>query len=164
MIGCDGCEEWYHGPCVGISQEQGDKLDKYVCVRCSTLRVYKDNATTVAAILRKWTSAKNLSKARAADSQRYGRKVRKAEQDIVKARTNKNSIEQELNAILQAISAEKLQANGGGAAVAAPPPTNGGLIPAGTQNPSVAVPVVSEQCAKLAKSEKGQFFFVVYDY
>lgn len=34
MIGCDGCEEWYHGPCVGVTEEQANKFDKYVCLRC----------------------------------------------------------------------------------------------------------------------------------
>ena len=34
MIGCDSCDEWYHGPCVGVSEEQANKVDKYVCIRC----------------------------------------------------------------------------------------------------------------------------------
>ena len=34
MIGCDGCEEWYHGTCIGLSEEQANKVDKYVCLRC----------------------------------------------------------------------------------------------------------------------------------
>lgn len=99
MIACDSCEEWYHGPCVGVTQEQAEKFDKYVCVRCSTLRVFKDNASAVAGILIKWTSAKGLAKARSGDSQRYGRKVRSAERDILKAKTDKDKYEQELKTI-----------------------------------------------------------------
>lgn len=34
MIGCDGCEDWYHGHCVGVSEEQANKVDKYLCLRC----------------------------------------------------------------------------------------------------------------------------------
>ena len=112
MIGCDGCEEWYHGPCVGISQEQAQKFDKYVCVRCSTLRVYKDNAAAVAGILRKWTSAKGLAKARSNDSQRYGRKVRSAERDIVKAKAELDKYERELRGILGLPSSIQSQMNG----------------------------------------------------
>lgn len=112
MIGCDGCEEWYHGACVGISQEQAQKFDKYVCVRCSTLRVYTDYATTVAGILRKWTSAKGLAMARLADAQRYGRKVRSAEREIVKAKADLENYERNFSGILEVVSSVPVQVNG----------------------------------------------------
>ena len=98
MIGCDGCEEWYHGACVGVTEEQANKVDKYVCLRCSALRIYKENATTVAGILRKWSSSKCLSKARLMDSQRYNRKVRTCEKDLTKAKENLQKWEQSLPA------------------------------------------------------------------
>lgn len=96
MIGCDGCGEWYHGPCVGVNEEQAEKFDKYVCVRCYTLRVYNENTAAVAGIVRKWSSAKGLSKARSMDSQRYGRKVRQAERDISKSKSDLEKFESEL--------------------------------------------------------------------
>lgn len=38
MICCDGCEEWFHGKCVGITMEQGRQMEKngqeYVCTKC----------------------------------------------------------------------------------------------------------------------------------
>ena len=38
MICCDGCEEWFHGKCVGITMEQGKHMEKqgkeYVCDKC----------------------------------------------------------------------------------------------------------------------------------
>lgn len=34
MIGCDSCDEWYHGPCVGITPEFADTLRFYECPRC----------------------------------------------------------------------------------------------------------------------------------
>ena len=162
MIGCDGCEEWYHGPCVGISQEQAQKFDKYVCVRCSTLRVYKDNAATVAAILRKWTNAKNLSKARSGDSQRYGRKVRGAERDIVKAKEQLQKNQQALNSILSVKVSASAQPQVAQPQVAQPQ-VNGGVTSSMTFTPlnqgglSAANAAVTEQNAKLAKSEKGQY-------
>ncbi|KAL3801540.1 hypothetical protein HJC23_000978 [Cyclotella cryptica] len=94
MIGCDGCEEWYHGPCVGVTEEQASKFDKYVCLRCSALRIYKENATMVAGILRKWSSSKCLAKSRLMDSQRFARKVRTCEKDLAKAKENLEKWEQ----------------------------------------------------------------------
>jgi COMPASS component SPP1 len=33
MIGCDGgCEDWFHGACVNIKQDDGDLIDKYICM------------------------------------------------------------------------------------------------------------------------------------
>ncbi|KAH0292567.1 hypothetical protein KCU62_g1919, partial [Aureobasidium sp. EXF-3399] len=34
MIGCDSCDEWFHGGCVGISQEEGTSMDGYTCSGC----------------------------------------------------------------------------------------------------------------------------------
>ena len=33
MIGCDGgCEDWFHGRCVGINERDGNLIDKYICM------------------------------------------------------------------------------------------------------------------------------------
>ncbi len=144
MIGCDGCEEWYHGTCVGITQEQAQKFDKYVCVRCSTLRVYKENAMIVAGILRKWTSAKGLALSRSADSQRYGRKVRSAERDIVKAKADLEKNERDLSNIQGALCKAPSQINGEPGASSA------------HSQPQDSSPSASIQNGKLLKSEKGQ--------
>ncbi|KAH3824093.1 hypothetical protein DPMN_125921 [Dreissena polymorpha] len=29
MVACDVCEEWFHGKCVGVTEEDGDKIDLY---------------------------------------------------------------------------------------------------------------------------------------
>mmetsp|Transcript_15649 Transcript_15649/g.18635 ORF Transcript_15649/g.18635 Transcript_15649/m.18635 type:complete len:157 (+) Transcript_15649:1303-1773(+) len=34
MIGCDGCENWYHGRCVGLSQKVGEALTAWTCPQC----------------------------------------------------------------------------------------------------------------------------------
>ncbi|KAI8504256.1 transcription initiation factor TFIID subunit 3 [Branchiostoma belcheri] len=33
MVGCDNCDDWYHWPCVGITEEPTE--DKWFCPRCS---------------------------------------------------------------------------------------------------------------------------------
>lgn len=35
MIGCDGgCDDWFHGPCVGMQQSKGDLVERFVCPNC----------------------------------------------------------------------------------------------------------------------------------
>ncbi|XP_055677671.1 CXXC-type zinc finger protein 1-like [Lutzomyia longipalpis] len=34
MIGCDGCEEWYHGDCINISEKESKHIKHYYCQRC----------------------------------------------------------------------------------------------------------------------------------
>jgi hypothetical protein len=145
MIGCDGCEEWYHGTCVGITEDQAEKFDKYVCVRCSTLRVYKENAATVAGVLRKWTSIKGLTSSRSADSQRYGRKVRSAERDILKATDDLLKNEQDLNSILGATSHVPSPPDG--------PPTNGD---SGVQSQSPSSQTGAKSQSQNGKRESGK--------
>ena len=36
MIACDVCEEWFHGKCVGVTEEQGEEIDLYTCPSCRT--------------------------------------------------------------------------------------------------------------------------------
>ena len=36
-IGCDVCQDWFHGTCVGITQAEADYIDNYVCPRCSSV-------------------------------------------------------------------------------------------------------------------------------
>lgn len=35
MIGCNSCNDWFHGSCIGIAEEDGKKMDKFVCARCT---------------------------------------------------------------------------------------------------------------------------------
>ncbi|XP_013407675.1 nucleosome-remodeling factor subunit BPTF [Lingula anatina] len=33
-IGCDRCQDWFHGSCVGISKSEADMLSTYICPNC----------------------------------------------------------------------------------------------------------------------------------
>ncbi|OWF46473.1 nucleosome-remodeling factor subunit NURF301-like isoform X2 [Mizuhopecten yessoensis] len=33
-IGCDRCQDWFHGRCVGVSQGEADHIDTYICPNC----------------------------------------------------------------------------------------------------------------------------------
>lgn len=33
-IGCDRCDDWFHGTCVNITEDEASKIDDYHCPRC----------------------------------------------------------------------------------------------------------------------------------
>lgn len=33
-IGCDTCQDWFHGTCVNVTKAQADRMDTYICPRC----------------------------------------------------------------------------------------------------------------------------------
>ena len=38
MIGCDGgCDNWFHGACVNITEAKGKLIDKYICEKCGAV-------------------------------------------------------------------------------------------------------------------------------
>ncbi|XP_069987647.1 CXXC-type zinc finger protein 1 [Penaeus vannamei] len=34
MIGCDKCEEWYHGDCINVTESEANKIKKFFCEKC----------------------------------------------------------------------------------------------------------------------------------
>ncbi|KAK9453252.1 hypothetical protein V1511DRAFT_505152 [Dipodascopsis uninucleata] len=39
MIGCDYCEEWYHGKCVKIDECDSELIEQYCCPRCQSKKL-----------------------------------------------------------------------------------------------------------------------------
>uniref|UniRef100_A0A1B0DIL3 Uncharacterized protein n=1 Tax=Phlebotomus papatasi TaxID=29031 RepID=A0A1B0DIL3_PHLPP len=37
-VGCDLCNNWFHGDCVGISEEDSKKLNEFICGECKHAR------------------------------------------------------------------------------------------------------------------------------
>uniref|UniRef100_A0A8V5GS44 Uncharacterized protein n=1 Tax=Melopsittacus undulatus TaxID=13146 RepID=A0A8V5GS44_MELUD len=37
MIECDGCQDWFHGSCVGVEEEAAADIDLYHCPKCEVL-------------------------------------------------------------------------------------------------------------------------------
>ena len=50
MVGCDNCDGWYHGECVGISKEEASNLECYVCPRCRDVALPSGDAVAGAAV------------------------------------------------------------------------------------------------------------------
>ena len=94
MIGCDECEEWYHGNCIGVSESRADRFDKFACVRCCVTRAFKNTAKEAVGVVRKWTCQKDLKKARQVEAQKHQRKVRKETKDIEKLHSDIKSLEE----------------------------------------------------------------------
>ena len=44
-IGCEECEEWYHGHCLGLTSEEASLIAKWLCPTCerSEMEVYNGN-------------------------------------------------------------------------------------------------------------------------
>mmetsp|Transcript_33728 Transcript_33728/g.54313 ORF Transcript_33728/g.54313 Transcript_33728/m.54313 type:complete len:97 (+) Transcript_33728:624-914(+) len=34
MIACDVCNDWFHGECIGITEEKGESMESFVCNLC----------------------------------------------------------------------------------------------------------------------------------
>lgn len=93
MIGCDECEEWYHGPCIGVSESRADRVGKFVCVRCSVKNIFKSSCDGAIGIIRKWTSSRDLKRARQVDYQKHQRKIRKEKKDIEQLKREVQALE-----------------------------------------------------------------------
>lgn len=38
MIECEGCSDWFHGSCVNVTPEEGDRIDVYFCPSCQATK------------------------------------------------------------------------------------------------------------------------------
>lgn len=47
MLQCDGCDVWYHGACVGLSQAQSTRVKQWYCRSCAKRQVAAQARTTV---------------------------------------------------------------------------------------------------------------------
>ncbi|KAK3925924.1 CXXC-type zinc finger protein 1 [Frankliniella fusca] len=43
MIGCDTCNEWYHGDCVDITKAQAEHIDNWNCLKCEVNQLTTEN-------------------------------------------------------------------------------------------------------------------------
>lgn len=143
MIGCDECEEWYHGHCIGITESRADKVDKYVCVRCCCVRTYKSSAAAATGIIRKWTT-KERKKFRQIEAQKHQRKVRKETKEIEKLREEIEATKVALDVMKEnPVMDDKML-------VEAPCENSGAMDESAAVSSSAAVPSENEEQSKTA--------------
>lgn len=41
MIGCDGCDDWFHGDCVGMDQNKAQLIIKFMCPNCGSQSTWR---------------------------------------------------------------------------------------------------------------------------
>ena len=41
MVGCDVCNEWFHGACIGVTESQAEEVDQYIGISCSIIQNLK---------------------------------------------------------------------------------------------------------------------------
>ena len=99
MISCEDCKDSFHASCLGFSKSRAEKIEKFVCVRCSIKKAYQTSAATIAGVVRKWTNDKELHKARQCEAQKHHRKARKEQKDIEKYRKTVDEVAQRISRI-----------------------------------------------------------------
>ncbi len=38
MLGCDGCDEWFHTECIGLDETEAEAMESYLCAKCCQRR------------------------------------------------------------------------------------------------------------------------------
>ncbi len=109
MIGCDTCEDWYHLDCVGFTKAQADKIDKYLCIRCSMRASFTSTISSVAMVANRWMNNEEIAKIKELRKQKLSKKRFKEERDVHRAESQVAEVNDSLR-VLQA------KAGGGGPA------------------------------------------------
>lgn len=55
-------QEWYHGPCIGVSESKAGKFEKFACIRCAMKDVFDSSASAAVGLIRKvGTTVNNIA-------------------------------------------------------------------------------------------------------
>jgi hypothetical protein len=114
MIGCEECDDWFHLNCIGLTKIQADKIDKYICLRCTIRQSFHTTAVNVAMITNRWMSNDELLKWREMRRSKAIRKKVKEERDIHRYQVQINEITE---------SVRMRFGKGGPSSVPKPPPS-----------------------------------------
>jgi hypothetical protein len=82
MVGCDLCDDWYHLQCIGITQSQADKTDKYNCLRCTLRLSIKSSTKQVGDLANFWMVPDEYLRIRDGKKQKISKKLLKEEKEV----------------------------------------------------------------------------------
>ena len=94
MIGCDECDEWYHLQCVGLSQAQADKLERYLCIRCTLRQSFCNAAMLAAQSVNKWMTPLDVLRSREQRLNKVSKRVAKEEKEMERIQTELSKLVQ----------------------------------------------------------------------
>ena len=86
MVGCDLCDDWYHLTCVGLTQAQADKQERYSCVRCALRQSVAVTASLAAETTNKWALIEEHFRQRDLVIGKYTRRIVRDQGELEKLR------------------------------------------------------------------------------
>jgi hypothetical protein len=84
MIGCDDCDDWYHFQCIGMTQAQAEKADKFSCIRCTLRSSFRQAANLVAQVTNRWCAPIEAARFQESRRSKAAKKVAKEEKEVNK--------------------------------------------------------------------------------
>ena len=82
QIGCDECDDWYHFQCVGLTQLQADKADKWLCIRCNLRNSFRQTANLVAQVTNRWCAPSEAMRFQDARRSKTAKRLAKEEKEV----------------------------------------------------------------------------------
>lgn len=82
MIGCDSCDDWIHGQCVGLTKLQADKCDNYKCLRCLLKVSFSGACEQAASLVCSWMSPDSACKIAEVKRAKVSKRREKEERDL----------------------------------------------------------------------------------
>ena len=82
QIGCDECDDWYHFQCVGLTQMQADKADKWICIRCNLRNSFRQTANLVAQVTNRWCAPSEAQRFQDARRSKTTKRLAKEEKEV----------------------------------------------------------------------------------
>ncbi|GLV36846.1 CXXC finger protein 1 [Carabus blaptoides fortunei] len=79
MIGCDSCEEWYHGDCINITEKESKLIKQFFCIRCC-----EEDPT----LQTKWKTRKREDSTMGSEERKAKRRKERNENSLSKSRSS----------------------------------------------------------------------------